>query len=170
MERTMETPMNSLQDLYISELRDLYSAEGQMVQVLPRMADAASIAELKDLFSDFLPKILEQIRRLEEMFHRMDEEFDGVKCKGMAGLVRTCDDLIAHDMDSSVRDAGLITCMQHMVHYQIAAYGSTRSYAQLLGDIDSARLLRECLDEIVFIDKKMTQIAESFVNAEAVHP
>ena len=160
--------LESLQDLYVSELKDLYSAENQLLKALPKMAKAASSPDLQAAFKDHLEETRGQVERLEEIFKKLDHSPKGKKCKAMEGLIKEGEELIAEDAESEVLDAGLIAAAQRVEHYEMAGYGCVRAYARLLGDEDAAELLQETLDEEGAADKKLTDIAESAINVEAM--
>jgi len=159
--------LNSLYDLYVHELKDLYSAETQITKALPKMAENAGAPELRTAFEEHLQETREQIGRLERIFERMNESPKGSKCDGMKGIISEGEDLMDEDADESVSDAALISAAQKVEHYEMAAYGSVRTYARQLGFNEDATLLQRTLDEEGAADKKLTQIAESRVNVEA---
>jgi ferritin-like metal-binding protein YciE len=159
--------MNTLRDLYIDELKDLWSAEKQLVKALPRMAKAANDPELSKAFLTHLRQTEQQVRRLEQVFEDLGESPRGKKCIGMEGLIEEGQELIKERPDPDVLDAGLIAKAQHIEHYEIAGYGTVRTYAQLLGSDRQAQLLQQTLDEEGETDKLLTQLAESSINIEA---
>jgi ferritin-like metal-binding protein YciE len=159
--------MESLKELYVDELKDLYSAEKQLVKALPRMAKNATNPELKQAFTDHLQETEGHVERLEQIFEMLGERAGGKKCKGMEGLIEEAKELLEEDAAEEVLDAGLISKAQHVEHYEIAGYGTVRTYARQLGLEDQAELLQETLDEEGKADELLTQIAESSVNAEA---
>ena len=158
--------MENLQDLYIHELKDLYSAENQIIKALPKMAKAATHPKLADGFKQHLEQTREHAARLEKILKSHDETTRGPKCKGMEGVLKEGQEMIEEDAEDDVRDAGLITAAQRVEHYEIAGYGTARTYAQLLGDNAGAKLLQKTLDEEGATDKKLTKLAES-INVEA---
>ena len=160
--------LDSLQKLYVEELKDLYSAETQILKALPKMAKAASSPELQGAFQEHLEQTKVQVERLEQIFEALGKSPKGKTCKAMEGLVEEGSDLMKEDADPAVLDAGLIAAAQRVEHYEIAGYGTVRTYAQLLQDDEAARLLQETLDEEGATDKKLTQLAESLINVEAV--
>jgi ferritin-like metal-binding protein YciE len=160
--------MNTLRDLYIDELKDLWSAEKQLVKALPRMAKAANDPELSKAFMTHLRQTEQQVRRLEQVFEDLGESPRGKKCIGMEGLIEEGQELIKERPDPDVLDAGLIAKAQHIEHYEIAGYGTVRTYAELLGSERQAQLLQQTLDEEGQTDKLLTQLAESSINIEAV--
>ena len=160
--------MNTLRDLYIDELKDLWSAEKQLVKALPKMAKAANDPELSKAFMTHLRQTEQQVKRLEQVFDDLGESPRGKKCIGMEGLIEEGQELIKERPDPDVLDAGLIAKAQHIEHYEIAGYGTVRTYAQLLGAERQAQLLQQTLDEEGETDKLLTQLAEGSINIEAV--
>jgi ferritin-like metal-binding protein YciE len=158
--------MESLQELYIHHLKDLYSAEKQLTKALPKMAKAASSDELRKGFEQHLRETEGQIERLEQIFEELEVNPRGKKCVGMEGLIEEAKELMEEDADPEVLDAGLIATAQHVEHYEIAGYGCVRTYAELLGYDDAAQLLQESLDEEGATDKKLTALAQN-INVEA---
>ncbi len=158
--------LESLQDLYIHELKDLYSAENQLVKALPKMAKAATNPELADGFKTHLEETKEHVARLEKILKSHDETTRGPKCKGMEGLIKEGQEMIEEDAEDEVRDAGLISAGQRVEHYEMAGYGTARTYAELLGDDAGEKLLQQTLDEEGATDKKLSKLAES-INVEA---
>ena len=158
-----------LHDLFVDELKDLYNAENQLIKALPRMAKAASTPELKRAFEKHLGETRRQAQRLEQIGRALDVKVTGRKCKGMEGLIAEGKELLQEDLEENALDAGLIGAAQKVEHYEIAAYGTARTHAQLLGHDRVARLLQQTLDEEGETDKKLTAIAERMVNAEALH-
>jgi ferritin-like metal-binding protein YciE len=159
--------LDSLKKLFIEELRDLYSAENQITRALPKMADAATSPELKKAFQHHLEQTKEQVNRLEQIFQKLDESPKGKTCKAMEGLVAEGEDMIKENAEPAVRDAGLIAAAQRVEHYEIAGYGTVRTYARLLGDDECVRLLQQTLDEEGETDKTLTHLAETSINIEA---
>ncbi len=160
--------LESLRDLYVEELKDLYSAEQQLVKALPKMSKAASSPQLKKAFDKHLRVTEKQVQRLERIFSDLDESPRGKKCVGMEGLIKEGQELIKEKPEPEVLDAGLISKAQHVEHYEIAGYGAVRTYAQLLGEQKHADLLQQTLDEEGEADKSLTQLAESSINVEAM--
>ena len=159
--------MESLQDLFIHDLKDLYSAEMQLTKALPKMAKAASEPALKQAFQTHLKETEGQIKRLEQIFEELDESPKGKKCKAMEGLIEEGKELMEEDAEPEVLDAGLIGAAQKVEHYEIAGYGTVRTYAQMLGNEQAARLLQQTLDEEGATDKKLNQLAMEYINVEA---
>lgn len=162
--------MGTLQDLYVEELKDLYSAENQLLKALPKMAKAASSPGLRQAFESHLEETKVHVERLESIFEKLDESPKGKKCKGMEGLLEEGKEMIDEDAEEDVRDAGLIAAAQRVEHYEMAGYGCVRTYAKLLGDERAAKILQQTLDEEGDADKTLTQLAESEINVEAMNP
>jgi len=160
--------LDSLQKLYVEELRDLYSAENQILKALPKMAKAASSKELQAAFNEHLEQTKGQVARLETIFEKLGKAPKGKKCKAMEGLVEEGEELMNEDAEPEILDAGLIAAAQRVEHYEIAGYGTVRTYAKLLNETEAMRLLQETLDEEGATDKKLTQLAESLINQEAL--
>jgi ferritin-like metal-binding protein YciE len=158
--------LETLNELLIEQLQDLYSAEDQITEALPNMARAASSPELKRTFQEHLRQTEGHIARLEECFEKLDAEAEGRECKGMRGLMEEGEELLDEDAEPEVLDAGLIAAAQRVEHYEIAAYGCARTYAKLLGMPEVERLLQDTLDEEKETDQKLTDLAES-INVEA---
>lgn len=159
--------LNSLDNLLHHELKDLYSAEKQLVKALPKMAKAATNSDLKAGFEEHLGQTEEQIERLDQIGEKLGISLTGHKCKAMEGLIEEGEDLISEDANDSVRDAGLIGAAQRVEHYEIAGYGTARALATRLGHAEVAELLGRTLEEEKDTDAKLTELAESVVNAEA---
>ena len=159
--------LNSLRDLLLEELRDLHSAETQLVDALPKMAEAASSNELKTAFEHHLEQTRGHVSRLENIFQEIGEKAAGETCEAMKGLIKEGEVLIKAQGPADVRDAGLIGAAQRVEHYEIAGYGTARSFARRLGDQRVASVLQETLNEEAEADKKLTSIAESQVNVSA---
>ena len=159
--------LNSLRDVFIHELKDLYSAEKQLTKALPKMAKAANNEELASAFEEHLSVTERQIERLEKVLSDLGETTKGSKCKGMEGLITEGEELISEDAAPAVLDALLITAAQKIEHYEISGYGSVRTFAEMLGETEAARLLQETLDEEVETDEMLTELAESSINADA---
>ena len=160
--------LNTLEQLYLSELRDLYSAESQLLKALPKMAKGATSPELKDAFEKHLEQTKVHVLRLEELFGQLDESPKGKTCHGMKGLIEEGSEILKVDGEDSVLDAGIIVAAQKVEHYEIASYGSVRTFANLLGRDEEARLLQSTLDEESETDEILNQLAETIVNPEAV--
>jgi ferritin-like metal-binding protein YciE len=161
--------MTSLDDLFLHELRDLYSAENQIIKALPKMAKNASSPELKRSFDEHLEQTRDHVERLKQIFNKLHEVPGRQKCKGMEGLIEEGADLMQKDIDGDVLDAGLIGAAQRVEHYEIAAYGTARAFAEQLGNSHAAKLLQRTLDDASATNEKLTRLAESLVNREAVN-
>ena len=159
--------MESLRDLYVEELKDVLNAEKQILKALPKMARAASHDELRSAFEDHISVTEGQVRRLETIFDDLGKPARGKKCVGMEGLIAEGQEMMEEDMEEDVLDAALISAAQRVEHYEIAAYGTLRTYARQLGYDNHAELLQQTLDEEGEADKLLTQIAESRVNLDA---
>ncbi len=160
--------LDSLQSLFLDELRDIYHAEKQLVRALPRMAKAASSPELKRAFTDHLKETEGHVRRLERAFREIGEKPRAKKCDGMAGLLEEGKAIMEEDGEEAVIDAALIAAGQRVEHYEMAAYGCLRTYAQLLGHTEAERLLQQTLDEEEAADEKLNALAEGGINQAAV--
>jgi len=158
--------MESLRDLLVEELKDLYSAENQILKALPKMIKKATSKELKAGFEKHLKETEGQVERLDKIFSQLDESPRGKKCKGMEGVIADGKDLMEEEAEPEVMDAGLISAAQHVEHYEIAGYGSVRTYAELLGENEIARLLQQTLDEEKATDEKLTELARN-INVQA---
>ena len=159
--------MNDLQDLLVENLRDLYSAENQLLKALPKVAKKVENEQLRDAIQMHIKETEGQVDRLEQIFQKFGEKPTGKKCAGMEGLIEEAKELMGEDAEPEVMDAGLIVDCQKVEHYEIAGYGSAVTFAKLLGDNESARLLAQTLNEEEATDKKLTQIAESSINVQA---
>jgi ferritin-like metal-binding protein YciE len=159
--------LNSLRDLLVEELRDLYNAETQLVDALPKMAGAATSRELKSAFEHHLEETRNHVSRLENIFQRIAEESSGETCEAMKGLIKEGEILVKAEGDPDVRDAGLIGAAQRVEHYEMAGYGTARSLARRLGENQVAETLQQTLNEEAEANKKLTSIAESQVNVSA---
>ena len=160
--------MDTLQDLYVEGLKDLYSAENQILKALPQMIKKATHPQLKKAFTTHERQTRQQAKRLERICKQLGEKPTGKKCVGMEGLIKEAKELISERPDPDVLDAGLIAAAQHVEHYEMAGYGTMRTYARLLGFNDQADLLQQTLDEEGQTDKLLTQLAENSINLEAV--
>ena len=160
--------MKTLNDLFMHEVKDLYSAEKQLTKALPKMAKAASSDDLRTAFESHLEETEKHISRLEWIMGQFDIPTRVPKCKAMEGLLEEGKEVLEEDMDEDVRDAALICAAQRVEHYEIAAYGCARTFAQLLGHSEVQETLQTTLDEEKATDEKLTEIAMQHVNAEAV--
>jgi ferritin-like metal-binding protein YciE len=162
--------LSTLEDFYVTELRDLYDAENQLVKALPKMADSASSNQLQDLLLEHLQQTKSHCARLEEIFERLGLDASGKKCKAMKGLVSEGKDILKEDAEEHVLDAGIITVAQKVEHYEIASYGSVVTFAKQLGYEEDAKLLEQTLNEEKEADKKLTELAVNIVNPNAKTP
>lgn len=158
--------MATLKDLFVEELKDLYSAEKQLIKALPKMAKAARSEDLKEGFLEHLEQTKGHAERLEQVFELLGQKPRAKTCKAMEGLIEEGKELLEEDAESEVLDAGLIAAAQRVEHYEIAGYGCVRTYAELLGEDEARDLLQQTLDEEAETDKKLTQLAEH-INVEA---
>jgi len=156
-----------LEDLFVEQISDLYSAEQQLVEALPKMAEAATAPELKKAFNNHLAQTKGHVRRLEQVFQLMECDPASEKCKAMQGLLHEGEDMIKAKGDKSVKDAALIAAAQRVEHYEISGYGTARTFAEKLGESEAAQLLQETLEEEKEADLLLNQIAEKEVNIEA---
>lgn len=150
----------TLHDLFVKELSDLYSAEQQLIQALPKMAKACHAASLRKAFEGHLRETRQQTARLQRIFRELQIRPEMHKCKAMAGLIKEGDEWAGKSAEPGVKDAGLIAAAQRVEHYEIAGYGCARTYARLLGHTGAAKLLQETLDEEGATDKKLTTLAD----------
>jgi ferritin-like metal-binding protein YciE len=160
---------SSLQDLFVIELSDLYDAEHQLVKALPKMAKASSAETLRGAFEEHLEKTKEHAGRIERIFADLDMPANREKCKGMQGLISEANDLLKKKLNPEVQDAGIIAAAQRVEHYEIAAYGCLRTYAELLQNRQAVDLLEQTLQEEKDADEKLTELAQQ-INVEAQTP
>jgi|SRR5579871_2700258 len=160
--------MESLRELLVEELSDLYSAEKQLVQALPKIAKAADSENLRQAIEDHLEETTHQVSRLDEVFEKLEEKPKRKKCKAMEGLIEEGSEVIKEHATSPIRDAALIGAAQRVEHYEMAAYGTARSLAKTLGLEDVAQLLQETLDEEGNADKKLNELALNEINPSAL--
>jgi len=160
--------MKTLEDLFVHELKDLYAAEKQLLKALPKMAKAASHSELKQAFESHLQETEGHVKRLEEIFESLELSTRGAKCKAMEGLIEEGKEIIAEEMEDDVRDAALICAAQRVEHYEMAGYGCARTFARDLGHHEAADMLQRTLEEEGAADEKLTEIAVSRINQEAM--
>ena len=158
---------NPLEEVLVDELKDLYSAENQLVKALPKMAKAANSPELKRALERHLEETRRQVERLNQIGEDLNFKLTGKKCKGMEGLIEEGKEVLEMDLEEDALDAALIGAAQRVEHYEIAGYGTARTHAEVLGHAKAAKLLQQTLDEEGAADKKLTQIAESIINVEA---
>jgi ferritin-like metal-binding protein YciE len=159
--------LNTLKDLYVDEIKDLYSAEKQLIKALPKMAKAANDTQLQQAFRTHLKETAEHVARLERICQELGVSPRGKKCVGMEGLIEEGSELIKENPHPDVLDAGLISKAQHVEHYEIAGYGVVRTYARQLGLDSQADLLQQTLDEEGKTDHLLTELAEAGINVEA---
>jgi len=159
--------MDSLKDLYVDELKDLYNAENQLLKALPKMAKKASAPELQRAFQEHLAVTKTHVERLEKIFTGLGEKPTGKTCQAMKGLVEEGKEIIEEDGDPSVLDAALIGAAQRVEHYEMAGYGVVRTFANQLGDTAAAGMLQRTLNEEGETDKKLTALAEQVINIQA---
>ena len=159
-------PNEGLKELYVDELKDLYSAENQLVKALPKMAKAAASEELRQGFEEHLEQTKDHVARLEKIFKALDESPKGKKCIGMEGLVKEGSEAIAEDFEDAVKDAALIGAAQRVEHYEIAAYGTASAFARILGESEHVSLLEQTLEEEKETDQKLTELGKE-INPQA---
>ena len=164
----MAEETNPLEELLIDELKDLYNAENQIIKALPKMAKAAGSPDLRRAFERHLEETRRQVERLDQIGEQLEVKLTGKKCHGMEGLIEEGKEIMSEGLEENALDAGLIGAAQKVEHYEIAAYGTARAHAELLGYTKVARLLQQTLNEEGATDKKLTQLAENIINAEAV--
>jgi len=162
-------PPENLHELLVEELKDLYSAETQLVKALPRMAKKAQDMELRTAFQSHLSQTEEHVSRIERVCGLLDAKPRGKKCAAMEGLIEEGKEAMEEISDRDVLDAALIGAAQRVEHYEMAAYGTARTHALRLGYVEAASILQQTLEEEAEADEKLTRIAESHVNAEAEH-
>ena len=159
--------MNTLKDLYLDELKDIYDAEQQISKALPKMAKEATNEELRAAVEQHLDQTQTQIERLEQIFEELGEKAKGTKCEATKGLIEEAKSLMEDAQDDDTRDAAIIAAAQKIEHYEIATYGTLRTYAELLGFDEQAELLQETLDEEKETDENLTELAVTCINIEA---
>jgi ferritin-like metal-binding protein YciE len=152
--------IESLNDLFVEQLRDLYDAENQLIKALPKMAEGANSDELRQGFEEHLEQTKEHAQRIETIFEQLGQKAKAKKCKGMEGLIKEGSEALEEDMSEDVKDAAIIAAAQRVEHYEIAAYGTVRNFANLLGETEAATLLEQTLEEEKETDDKLTQLAE----------
>lgn len=160
--------IESMEELFLQQIEDLYDAEKRLVKALPKMADASTSLSLKQAFESHLLQTQGHVTRLETIFRQLNKDAKAETCDAMKGLVSEGEDIVSHIDESPLRDAGLIAAANRVEHYEIAAYGSARTFAQTLGLTQAAALLDQTLREEKEADQKLTQLAESMVNEEAL--
>jgi ferritin-like metal-binding protein YciE len=160
--------LKTLQDLFVNELKDVYSAERQILKALPKMAKAASSPDLRRAFETHRKQTEDQVTRLDTIFERLGASTRGKKCKGMEGLLAEGTEIMEDEGDEAVIDAGLIAAAQRVEHYEIAAYGCLQTYATLLGQPKAATLLEETLQEEEAADQLLSKLADGGINQAAL--
>jgi ferritin-like metal-binding protein YciE len=159
--------IESLNDLFVEQLRDLYDAENQLIKALPKMAEGANSDELRQGFEEHLDQTKEHAQRIEAIFEQLGQKAKAKKCKAMEGLIKEGSEVLDEDMSEDVKDAAIIAAAQRVEHYEIAAYGTVRTFANLLGETEAATLLEQTLEEEKETDDKLTQLAEGINVAAA---
>ncbi|MCU1243608.1 MAG: hypothetical protein JWO71_4334 [Candidatus Acidoferrum typicum] len=157
---------NALMELYVDELKDLYDAENRLVKGLPKVAKAATSEKLRAAVEEHLEQTKGHVDRLKEIFDNMGEKATGKKCAGMMGILKEGEEIMDEDYEGEVMDAALISAAQRVEHYEIAAYGCVRTWADLLGESEASSLLDKTLEEEKETDEKLTQLAEE-INVQA---
>jgi ferritin-like metal-binding protein YciE len=158
--------ITSLRDLYVEQLQDLYDGENQIIKALPKMIESTESEDLRDALEEHLEVTRTQAQRLEKIFQGLGENPKGEKCKGMEGIIKEGSDVVKEDMAENVKDAAIIAAAQRVEHYEIAGYGTVRTYAELLGEDEAVDLLQQTLDEEKEADEKLSGLAEE-INVEA---
>ena len=157
---------NALMELYVDELKDLYDAESRLVKALPKVAKAATSQKLRSAVEEHLEQTKGHVDRLKEIFDNLGEKPSGKKCPGMMGILKEGEEIMDEDFEGEVMDAALISAAQRVEHYEIAAYGCVRTWAELLGENEASSLLEKTLEEEKETDEKLTQLAEE-INMQA---
>ncbi len=165
--KTMGKSLDSMDDLFVHELEDLYSCENQLIDALPKMEDAASSPELKQAFHQHLETTRRQRDRLDRVFRDIGREPEAETCEGVKGIIAEGEEIMAVDGDRDVKDAALLACAQRVEHYEIAGYGTVRNFAERLGRGDIAQALQQTLDEESAADESLTRLAEAAINRNA---
>ena len=160
--------VETMNELFLDEIRDLYDAEKQLTKALPKMAKAATSTQLRSAFEEHLTQTESHVNRLEQIFESFGQKSSGKTCAAMKGLIKEGEDIASDTEETSVRDAGLIMAAQKVEHYEISGYGSARTHAQMLGNQQAVRLLEQTLREEKETDQRLTQIAEGMVNQDAL--
>ena len=160
--------LDNMKELFVHELKDLHDAENQILKALPKMAKKATHEELRTAFQEHERQTEEHVRRLERVLDELGEKPGGVKCKGIRGIIAEGEESMKKPDDDDVRDAAMIAAAQRVEHYEMAGYGTARTYARMLGFEDTARILQQTLDEEGATDKRLTRLAESRVNLDAL--
>jgi ferritin-like metal-binding protein YciE len=161
--------LDSLEKLYVHELKDLYSAEKQLVEALPKMEKAASNQELKQAFATHLKETRTHVSRLESIFKKLEFEPGGHKCEAMAGLIKEGESFVSSDIEPEVLDAALVAAAQRVEHYEMAGYGTARAFAEKMGDHEAADILQQTLNEEGHANQTLTRLAERSLNFLAMN-
>jgi ferritin-like metal-binding protein YciE len=159
--------LDSLETLFVEELRDVYNAENQLVKALPKMGKRASSEELKRAFEEHLEQTRGHVERLDQILEGLGKSSKGKTCKGMKGIVEEGSEVMEQEGDDAVLDAAIIAAAQKVEHYEIATYGTLRTWAEMLDNDEAADLLQQTLDEESETNEKLTELAESSINVEA---
>jgi ferritin-like metal-binding protein YciE len=157
----------TLEDLYVHELKDLYSAEKQLIEALPEMVGATKSPQLREAFTSHLKETEQHFEKVHQLLQNLDENPGSTKCKGMEGLLEEGEDAIDEEASPAVRDAFLIAAAQRVEHYEISAYGTARAYARSLGREEDAKVLNEILDQEYAADNRLDKLAEGHINEAA---
>ncbi len=159
--------LKTLEDLYVHELKDLYSAEKQLTEALPEMVEAANSPQLREAFASHLKETEQHLEKVHQLLRKMEENPGSTKCKGMEGLLEESEDAIDEEATPAVRDAFLISAAQRVEHYEISGYGTARAFARSLGRDEDAEVLNQILDQEYAADGKLDKLAEGNINEAA---
>jgi ferritin-like metal-binding protein YciE len=159
--------LKTLADLYVHELKDLYSAEKQLIEALPKMVEASNAPQLREAFASHLKETEQHFEKVHQLLQNLDENPGSTKCKGMEGLLEEGEDAIDEEASPAVRDAFLIAAAQRVEHYEISGYGTARAYARSLGREEDAEVLNQILDQEYAADNKLDKLAEGSINESA---
>jgi ferritin-like metal-binding protein YciE len=160
--------VDSLESLFLHELKDVYSAEQQIIKALPKLIKAVKAAELTTALKEHLAATKTHKERLQQILTAYGAKTGSMRCKGMEGILKEGDEILEEAMPAEVRDAAIISAAQRVEHYEMAAYGCLRTFAKVLGDVPSAQILQTTLDEEADADRKLTQLAEFSINPRAL--
>lgn len=161
--------MKSLQDLFVHELKDLYSAEKQLTEAIPKMAEAATAPELREALLSHLEETREQFERVHQLLQELDQNPGNTTCDAMEGLIEEGEDIIREDAPGAVKDAALIAAAQRVEHYEMSGYGTARAFAQTLGNEEAARILDEILEQEAAANDKLNKLATDKINQSALN-
>jgi ferritin-like metal-binding protein YciE len=161
--------LETLNDLFLEQLKDLYSAENQLVEAMPKMQEKATSEELKAAFKMHLSETEKHVQRLAQIFQELGMDGGGHECKAMKGIIKEGEELMKQDADADVMDAGLIAAAQRIEHYEISGYGTACTYAKQLGYTQALELMKQTINEEKMADEKLSIIAETNVNLDAEH-